>query len=122
MSNKIDRRDFLKKSVCTTAGAIAAPGIILSSCSGKKEPKLDLDAVDVPEILTKAPDGKPLRAGLIGCGGRGTGAAENFVEAGDGLTIVAMGDIFEDKLKAVGVALGTVYHHAMLAVAAADLT
>lgn len=100
MSTKIDRRDFLKKSVCTTAGAIAVPGIILSSCSGKKEPKLDLDAVDVPEILTKAPDGKPLRAGLIGCGGRGTGAAENFVDAGDGLTVVAMGDIFEDKLKA----------------------
>lgn len=100
MSNKIDRRDFLKKSVFTTAGAIAVPGIILNSCSGKKESGLDLDAVDVPEILTKAPDGKPLRAGLVGCGGRGTGAAENFVDAGDGLTIVALGDLFEDKLTA----------------------
>jgi len=99
MANKnLDRRDFLKKSVCTAVGAMAVPAII-TSCS-KKEAKIDLNSVEVPEILPKAPDGRPLRAGLIGCGGRGTGAAGNFVDAGDGLSIVALGDIFQDKMDA----------------------
>jgi len=98
MSKNIDRRDFIKKSVCTTAGAIAVPSILLNSCSDGN--KIRLEDIDVPEILAQAPDGKPIRAGLVGCGGRGTGAAENFMSAGNGLSIVAMGDLFEDKLKA----------------------
>jgi predicted dehydrogenase len=40
-----------------------------------------------------------IRAGLIGCGGRGTGAAENCVQAAPGVEIVAMGDLFEDRLR-----------------------
>lgn len=94
----IDRREFLKKSVRTAVGAAAVPTLLVG-CTPKKE-KIDLDSVDVPEILLKAPDGRPLKAGLVGCGGRGTGAAQNFVEAGDGLTITAMGDLFADKLEA----------------------
>jgi predicted dehydrogenase len=49
-------------------------------------------------MLDNAPDGKVLRAGLIGCGGRGTGAAINFIDAGPNLQIVALGDVFQDKL------------------------
>lgn len=94
----LDRREFLKKSMYTTVGAVAAPSLLVS-CGPKKD-KIDPDSVSVPDILLKAPDGKPLKAGLIGCGGRGTGAAQNFVEAGDGLTITAMGDLFADKLEA----------------------
>ena len=39
-----------------------------------------------------------LRVGLIGCGGRGTGAAENMLEGNDNVVLVAMADVFEDRL------------------------
>jgi len=47
-----------------------------------------------------AAGGDELRVGLIGCGGRGTGAARNVLEAAQGVRIVAMGDAFEDRLTA----------------------
>ena len=34
-----------------------------------------------------------LRVGLIGCGGRGTGAAENMLEGNDNVVLVAMADV-----------------------------
>src|SRR5664280_1125851 len=37
-------------------------------------------------------------AGVIGCGGRGTGAAINFLSAGPNLKIVALGDTFQDRI------------------------
>ena len=40
-----------------------------------------------------------LRVGLIGCGGRGTGAARQALEADDRVKLVAMGDVFEDRLQ-----------------------
>ncbi len=40
-----------------------------------------------------------LRVGLIGCGGRGTGAARQALEADDRVKLVAMGDAFEDRLQ-----------------------
>jgi myo-inositol 2-dehydrogenase/D-chiro-inositol 1-dehydrogenase len=39
-----------------------------------------------------------IRVGLIGCGGRGTGAAHNVVDAAPGVRIVAMADAFKDRL------------------------
>jgi myo-inositol 2-dehydrogenase/D-chiro-inositol 1-dehydrogenase len=39
-----------------------------------------------------------IRVGVIGCGGRGTGAALNVVNAAEGVTIVAMADAFKDRL------------------------
>lgn len=39
-----------------------------------------------------------LRVGLVGCGGRGTGAANDCLNADPGTTIVALGDLFEDRL------------------------
>jgi predicted dehydrogenase len=39
-----------------------------------------------------------IRIGLIGCGGRGTGAAMNAMNAGTDVKLVAMADLFEDKL------------------------
>ncbi len=94
----MDRRQFLKNSAIGVAGIVAVPGIITSCTGGSGQKKLKLEEIEVPEILTKAPDGRPLKAGLIGCGGRGTGAAMNFVSAGDGLTITALGDVFQDKM------------------------
>ena len=39
-----------------------------------------------------------IRLGLIGCGGRGTGAAIDCVKSSEGIEIVAMGDLFRDRL------------------------
>lgn len=40
-----------------------------------------------------------IRVGVIGCGGRGTGAAANAIKAHPNVKIVAMADLFEDRLK-----------------------
>jgi predicted dehydrogenase len=40
-----------------------------------------------------------IRVGLIGCGGRGSGAAENVLHAAPNVKLVALGDVFEDRLK-----------------------
>jgi myo-inositol 2-dehydrogenase/D-chiro-inositol 1-dehydrogenase len=78
-----NRRDFMG------AVAIASAGALLSSC-GKTYPKAT--------FLDEAPDGRPLKAGLVGCGGRGTGAAEDFLRASKNLKITAFADMFEDQL------------------------
>ena len=39
-----------------------------------------------------------LRIGLVGCGGRGTGAAEQALTADSNVKLVAMADAFEDRL------------------------
>ncbi len=41
-----------------------------------------------------------LKVGVIGCGGRGSGAAANCVESSDGVVIHAMGDLFRDRVDA----------------------
>jgi myo-inositol 2-dehydrogenase/D-chiro-inositol 1-dehydrogenase len=41
-----------------------------------------------------------IRVGLVGCGGRGTGAASQALSADPGVVLTAMGDVFEDKLAA----------------------
>ena len=40
-----------------------------------------------------------IKVGLIGCGGRGSGAAANALEADHGTKLVAMADLFDDKAK-----------------------
>ena len=39
-----------------------------------------------------------IRVGLIGCGGRGTGAASNAMAAGKDIKLVALGDMFRERL------------------------
>lgn len=41
-----------------------------------------------------------LRVGLVGCGSRGTGAADQVMRADDGVKLVAMADMFGDRLEA----------------------
>ena len=51
-----------------------------------------------PELVRGA--GKErLKAGLVGCGGRGTQAVENLLTADPNVEIVAMADVFEDHLE-----------------------
>ena len=40
-----------------------------------------------------------LKVGLIGCGGRGSGAAGNALNADAGAKLYALGDAFEDRLQ-----------------------
>jgi predicted dehydrogenase len=70
------RRDFLK----TSAAAAAAVGL-----------------AGVPPV--HAGGGDQLRVGLVGCGGRGTGAAVNALRADRNVKLVALGDTFRDRLE-----------------------
>ncbi len=92
-NEELNRRNFISKSALGTLGVIGATGL-LTSCSGKPRKK----KLKLPELLEQAPDGKVLKAGLVGCGGRGTGAAINFLDAGPNLQITALGDVFQDKI------------------------
>ena len=51
-----------------------------------------------PELVRGMADAK-LKAGLIGCGGRGTQAMENILTGCDNVEIVALADIFEDRME-----------------------
>ena len=85
----LDRRAFL--------GTAAVAGAVLAACGGGEAPTVKLGEPIEPGPAT-APEGVALKAGLIGCGGRGTGAAGNFLDAGTGLEVVAMADIFQDRV------------------------
>ena len=90
----LSRRRFISNSTLAAIGTIGAAQLI-TSCAGSHSNKKE---VKLQQLLTQAPDGKVLKAGLIGCGGRGTGAAINYLEAGPNLQIVALGDVFQDRL------------------------
>ncbi len=85
------RREFIGNAVALgTMGALGA-GYLLSSCNPGKR-------YEAPVFYDTAPDGPVLKAGLIGCGGRGTGAALNFLNAGPNLEITAIGDVFQHRV------------------------
>ncbi|HWI59217.1 MAG TPA: hypothetical protein VNZ22_18460 [Bacillota bacterium] len=74
-SSEVSRRQFLKSS---TTLAVAAP-FLASRALGAQ--------------------GAMLRVGLIGCGGRGTGAAAQALQADSKTVLVAMSDAFKDRLQ-----------------------
>ena len=76
--NQLTRRKFIKKtSQAGTAALLVSSGMLFGS----------------------QPD--RIRVGLIGCGGRGTGAGIiDCAESTQGVELVAMGDVFEDHAKA----------------------
>lgn len=101
-NSNLSRRNFLKSSATIgTIGAVGAVGGIplLSSCSSEERKKKG-EELKLPQLLDQAPDGPVLKAGLVGCGGRGTGAAIDFLNSGPNLQIVALGDVFQDKIDA----------------------
>ena len=79
-SSLTSRREFLKSSsTAAFAGAIAAPHFFTSSSHA-------------------ASPGETLKVGLIGCGGRGTGAAAQALKADSNIELFAVGDVFERAL------------------------
>ena len=105
--HNLTRRTFLKTSaVVGTVGMIGTGTTsFLTSCSGgetgKKGANVPLKepgSYYIPNLVDMATDGKELKAGVVGCGGRGSGAAFNFLNAANGVTIIALGDVFQDKV------------------------
>jgi myo-inositol 2-dehydrogenase/D-chiro-inositol 1-dehydrogenase len=78
-SSPATRREFLKTSALAGAGLVA-PAIFSGRASA-------------------APNSDTLRVGLIGCGGRGTGAALNALKADANVVLTAMGDVFPERLE-----------------------
>ncbi len=70
------RRDFLKAAGLTTAAV--SSGLVGSGVWGQATDRI--------------------RVGLIGCGGRGTGAACDCARAAEGVEIYALGDVFPDRV------------------------
>ncbi len=74
------RRSFLKTSAVGTVAGVVAAQII--------SPRAFADEKTV------------LKVGLVGCGGRGTGAARDTLSGDPNCKIVAMGDLFREKAEA----------------------
>jgi predicted dehydrogenase len=74
------RRDFLKKTSATVAGGALLGGLTL-------------------ERSAFAAGSDTLKIALIGCGGRGSGAADQALSTSGGVKLIAMADAFEDKLQ-----------------------
>ncbi|MEX2560582.1 MAG: Gfo/Idh/MocA family oxidoreductase [Pirellulales bacterium] len=74
------RRDFIKSSTAAIVGGglVGSLGIARSAHAAGSD---------------------TIRVGLIGCGGRGTGAAANALHTPGSVKLVAMGDAFADRLE-----------------------
>lgn len=79
MPEQPTRRDFLKTS------SLAAAGVLAGSLAAGR--------------FAHAQESNTLRVGLVGCGGRGTGAALNALNADKNAKLVALGDAFADRLQ-----------------------
>ena len=75
---KMSRRDLLKSS------AVAAGTLALSGAVGP---------------LAQAQGSDTIRVGVVGCGGRGSGAANDCVNSSPGVKIVALADAFPDRMQ-----------------------
>ena len=99
MEKKVSRRTFLKTSAAAGAVGAIGTGGLFTSCTGGgrdqnvRRPFREPGTYYVPELPDMAPDGREIKAGIIGCGGRGSGAAFNFLDAANNVTITALGDV-----------------------------
>ena len=73
------RRDFLRQSSGVLAGTALASAINVRAFAGESN---------------------TIKIALVGCGGRGTGAAENALSTEGPVQLVAMADAFDDRLQA----------------------
>ena len=55
--------------------------------------------VAFPVVTSARPNSETLRVGLIGCGGRGTGAAVQALKADSNVELTAIGDLFEENVR-----------------------
>ena len=95
-NKNLSRRSFLTNTTVAGVAGVVATGALLNACTDKKK----LIEVESRKFNDEAPNGKEIKAAIVGCGGRGTGAGLNFLDAGPNLKIVALGDLFQDKVDA----------------------
>ncbi|MBI3881957.1 MAG: Gfo/Idh/MocA family oxidoreductase [Verrucomicrobia bacterium] len=88
-SNSSTRREFLQHSSATAAGLALGSALSLPHPARAANVKAD-----------------KLKLGLIGCGGRGSGAAAQALTADSNTELWAMGDVFPDKLETSEKSLG----------------
>ncbi len=79
-SSRASRRDFLKSSAAALVASAATADVTIARNAHAAGSDL-------------------LRVGLIGCGGRGTGAAADALSADQNVKLVAMADAFADRLE-----------------------
>lgn len=77
LSGPIGRRHFIKDSAALIGAAVLGSAIPAGA---------------------RAADAEPLKIALIGCGARGAGAAVNALSTKENVVLVAMADVFRDKL------------------------
>ncbi|MFQ5655348.1 MAG: Gfo/Idh/MocA family protein [Planctomycetota bacterium] len=88
----ISRRRFVKASAALAAAPLFAGGLPAALATQDRE-------VEPQGERAQEPRPEPIRIGLIGCGGRGTGAALNALSADKGVTLTALADVFADRLE-----------------------
>src|SRR5437762_7814926 len=76
----VSRRTFLQTSSKAVAGGAL------------------LGAMPVERFALGASPGDTLRIALVGCGGRGSGAADQALSTSGGVKLVAMADVFPDRM------------------------
>jgi len=91
------RRNFITNLALAGSGLPVIATSTLSSCSDSKKKILTPEDIGMFSFSKQAPDGEPVRAALIGCGDRGTGAATQFLSSGLGVSITALADVFPDR-------------------------
>jgi predicted dehydrogenase len=99
--NSLSRRDFFTTTAVVGAVSTIGASAVLASCAAGPEklvPLISLAGAYVPNLVDMAADGKLLKAGVIGCGGRGSGAVQNFLDSAPNVQIVALGDLFQDRI------------------------
>lgn len=77
MATNWNRRDVIRAGAALGVGSLISPAFAASAAR-------------------RADD--TIRVGVIGCGGRGTGAAANAIDAHPAVKIVALADLFPDRL------------------------
>ena len=96
----MNRRDFLQRSTILGVGGIVGVSALASACKGPKYvPLRKPEEYYIPELPDKAAPGREIKVGVIGCGGRGSGAIQNLFDAADGIKLTALGDVFPDRLE-----------------------
>ena len=75
----LSRRAFVQTTAAATAGLVIPRSLHAAAYAA-------------------APPGDVIRIGVVGCGGRGTGAARDAMRGSENVQVVALGDLFPDRL------------------------
>lgn len=85
--SSLSRREFVKTTSATAATAAMAGTLAAGASAPRRRPTDEI------------------RIGLVGCGGRGTGAATQSIKSSEGVRLVALGDAFMPRVQSARKAL-----------------